>query len=198
MKRIIILSLLFVCSGAAIQAAGFGKKKTEQGYVVTTENDTIKGLISIVDDVESCLKVTISVNKGEKTTYDASKVKYYKRGEEEFISFYDEKRLNVYGIWLFIKLVKKDYLSVYELTYTRETFHGPEAKNDINQVFIILIDGKLPLIVFDNQYYKHKVSEYLSENEDLSNRIKNQYLKYSNFWETVEKFNTWKKTQAEK
>jgi hypothetical protein len=173
------------------------------GYVVLEKGDTIFGMLKQYPPEMSCQKVRIIDENGNKIRVSRAQVIAYRRGDSDFV----KKRYSrpfVLGKPIgFMKLISRGEVNLYKFYYK---VSGPSHNNFQDQGSNPLIynereksdyyverNGKNEL-VWKNSFRKG-MALYFEEHTELSKKILDKELNYSDIWSIVEEFNRWYSTQ---
>ncbi|MFM7430972.1 MAG: hypothetical protein ACKO1F_13865 [Flammeovirgaceae bacterium] len=141
MKCTLLLLILIPLASARSQEAGY-----QSGFIVTNQNDTIKGLIKNKNSVPYRILVDIKFKKNkdsEVEKFGPRQLKGFQIGSTKYKSLITDA--NGISETLFLEVVDEGKLNYYELEYT-----GLGAGNVTNYVILQLSNRKEQLIYSKN------------------------------------------------
>jgi|GEM_PF-5417084 len=166
------------------------------GYIVTLENDTIEGVLEILDEVKYCREVRFKKRNVDKaiTTYLPKDILAYKIKDDVYESYKDVhcilKSCNNNQLReVFIKLIEEDVLKVFMY-----------AAN-INSSYLYTIDY-IPLVQKKDfkpmpfktkRHIKKVVSTYFTDYPELSEKLREYTYKYDDFEKVIADYTNWYK-----
>lgn len=184
MKKHLFLALLFVFGAFSAAKAELVWKS---GYVILNNGDTVKGEIKYNTKKELPLfsKVTLKTPDNVQKNYKPDQVKEYSYEGVRFLPRTVDKEL------VFLKLVSAGQINLFEWQY--EVYHGDQTLVE-KDFYIEKVgsDVKEPEKLKGNRF-KKTVSELMSDNVDLVNRVENDSKKYeiAEMQSVIEEYNEW-------
>ncbi|MFY0627659.1 MAG: hypothetical protein JXR07_15285 [Reichenbachiella sp.] len=169
MKQVAFFLLLFLITFLS---------KAQGDWVVTLQNDTIKGKIGFITNGPYDMdQISIKVGK-KKTKYTPLEVKRLSKKNDQFIPY------KVNGKYQFVKVVVEGYLSW--LKYLNPDSNGYE---DFSMNLLAKKDGTNTLV--SNIGFMKAVRKFLEDCEPLEEKIKNNEYKPRDLEEIVSYYNNW-------
>ncbi|MCB0824169.1 MAG: hypothetical protein KDC09_15835 [Bacteroidales bacterium] len=159
----------------------------KEGYVILNNNDTLFGELEVLSDIQCGKKVIIKV--GEKVTkYKPKKIKAYKIGEDEYVTKQFTLPGNLSTFTRFLKVWELGKVNIYGYYYSANTqyFDVSNPNNKSHEVFIEK-DGILERV--KDTGFANRMSEYFSDNKELSEQILNNKLTYYDILKIVRIYN---------
>ncbi|MFH1321250.1 MAG: hypothetical protein ABII90_11455 [Bacteroidota bacterium] len=156
--------------------------KWQEGYIITVYNDTIYGMTK--KRRSDCYSEVgfKGYEDGKKKIYTAREIVYYKWSNELYRSVFIPLnllfwQLNI-GRYSFVKVIEEGKISLYETKYL-------PGLSLSGKKFIVKIDSIKPLTVrtkifSDKIFNRKKLANYLSENTEISDRIRNEKIYFNN------------------
>jgi len=161
------------------------------GYIITNSNDTIVGLVKYVNQVPYRVLVDIKFKETEKSktkVYPPETILGYKAESKIFHSLKDPD----YSGKQFMELIIDGYVRLYTSTVT--SFGASQYGSANSSSNYLLKTGDKVLFSVDKKF-KERVSEYLSDNEVVSGKIRNGVYKKSDIEEIIKEYNGSKQTK---
>ena len=184
MKKHLSLVILLVLGTYGITRAELVWKT---GYVILNSGDTVKGEIKYNTKKELPLFTKVSLRNAENVTknYKPDDIREYCYEETHFLTRTMDKEL------VFLKLVSSGNINLFEWQY--EIYHGDQTQ--VEKDFYIEKIGsaeKEPQKLKGNKFRK-MVSELMSDNTELVNRVENDNKKYeiNEMQSVIEEYNEW-------
>ncbi|MEM1137345.1 MAG: hypothetical protein AAGI07_16015 [Bacteroidota bacterium] len=194
-KSILISCLTFCTSLSYAQIKITGGHFIE-GYIVTTDNDTVKGFVALFDEVTSAKEVHFKKSKTtNKMVYYPENIRAYGRKGEVYRSYKDIYCLlkscgkNKYQS-VFIKLVEKDVLTIFMFAAN----HNVTQYYAVNYIPLLQKSGFDPIPYKNNIHIRKQVSAYFTDYPELATKLRNKEYKSDDFDEVVTTYTRWSKS----
>lgn len=158
------------------------------GYVVTNANDTIRGLIKYANAAPYRRLQNIKFKADQDTKvkiFPPEKNKSFYAGETVFHS------VRSGGTQYFMELVIDGPLKLYELNETMLGVPQNGASADVRTYFLLRKGEHQAFSVSGS--FKKAIAEYLSDNQEISAKIKDGFYKRNDIHEIVREYNSAKK-----
>jgi hypothetical protein len=158
----IILAIIVLLASIQFSKAQYGFIK---GYVITNTNDTLYGEIKDRNAIPNILFERIKFkpeNGGKKTSYSATQIKGYKKGDDCFESiscFLDTA--------VFVKVVRDGFLSLYKYEY--QSF---ENSSGYGCTFLLKKQDSPCVLELSATDFKKQLLDYFNDSNLVKNRIK--------------------------
>lgn len=90
-----------------------------EGYAITIKGDTLYGKIKdFASKSRSCKYITMKDSNGINHRFTLNHIKYYKKGNEEYImKSYDKEKVKFYHDKCFMKLIARGKINLYRFDY---------------------------------------------------------------------------------
>lgn len=185
-KITFLLAVMTISVGLKGQDSGF-----LNGYIITNSNDTIVGLVKYINQVPYRVLVDIKFKETEKSktkVYPPETILGYKAESKIFHS------LNTpgYSGKQFMELIIDGYVRLYTSTVT--SFGVSQYGSANSSSNYLLKTGDKVLFSVDKKF-KERLSEYLSDNEVVSGKVKNGVYKKRDIEEIIREYNESKQTK---
>lgn len=161
------------------------------GYIITNSNDTIVGLVKYVNQVPYRVLVDIKFKENEESktkVYPPNSIKGYKADNKIFHSLQNPE----FGGNEFMELVINGYVKLYTSTVT--SFGVPQYGGANTTSSFLLKTGDKILFSVANGKFKDRLSEYLSDNSIIAEKIKTGEYKKKDIEEIIREYNKSKLT----
>lgn len=179
-------AILFIA--LTIGAIGYNQAQDikEVDFLVKTTGDTLTGKFKYKDGSGGIkAKITVKVNDTLKVTLKASEVKYFKEGENEYISFEPKGEEGSY----FIKIiVLGKYLELYEWQLPVELSDGKK----IELFSYIRKKGDKTFMELDHVTWKKELPNIIGDYEELADAVWKGKYKLEQLGEIITMYNKWK------
>jgi hypothetical protein len=183
MKYILLLLTLISFYVASAQEVGY-----QNGFVITNENDTIRGLIKNRNSVPYRVLVDIKFKKDKDSKvemFEPHQLKGFQIGTTKYKSL--TTSANEISERLFLEVIIEGKLNYYELEYS-----GLGAGNSTYYV-ILQLNGKKEQLTYSKRdmlfSFKNKITEYLSDNAVLCEKIRSGFYKKKDIEKIVKEYN---------
>jgi len=189
-KNIILLLFITITSNGFSQFINY-----IDGYVVKENRDTIYGQLRELNAEKSCLKIKFIDSKGNKVKFKDKEVYAYKRGDDLYYKKTYERPISISNMKGFMKLMVKGKVNLYKFNYVEKNVGVMDSNGGMipggnsyrKDYYIEKKNSNLFLVTKIG--FKHLVANYLSDNFDLANKIRNKELKYRDIKEIVRTYN---------
>ncbi|MEO1053251.1 MAG: hypothetical protein AAFX87_21645 [Bacteroidota bacterium] len=174
----------------AIFATSNGFCQSDNGYVVTLKNDTIRGRLKNFGEIKSCNKVDLVDNKKARRKYKPKHLKAYQIDNSIYVTQRAERPLKLGSALVFMKLVVDGDVRLFRYHYFAQTGGAGPNQPSISTPeidYYLERDGKLTLV--RSLGFKKSMSIYFRDNRELIKLIQNKDLKYRNMEEIVRIYN---------
>ena len=185
-KITFLLVVMIISVGLRGQDSGF-----LNGYIITNSNDTIVGLVKYINQVPYRVLVDIKFKETEKSktkVYPPDKILGYKAENKIFHSL----KISDYSGKQFMELIIDGYVRLYTSTVT--SVGVPQNGSANSSSNYLLKSGDKALFSIDKKF-KERLSEYLSDNEVVSGKIKTGVYKKKDIAEIVNEYNESKRAK---
>jgi hypothetical protein len=180
-----LLSALFLTISSCIlfaQDSGF-----LPGFIITNSSDTIKGLVKYINQVPYRVLSDIKFKENEEAKtqqYSANELIGYKAEEKIFNSVSTSGKE---GARKFMELIADGYVKTYRLTVSsfRTSTYGANTRT----YDYLLKTGDTKPYKIDAYNWNETLSDYLSDNKTLANRIRNGVYTYRDLPDIVKEYN---------
>ncbi|MEM7105530.1 MAG: hypothetical protein AAF502_20500 [Bacteroidota bacterium] len=189
MTRIIFLFLIILATSTISHAQ---TTNFVNGYVVTTEGDTLKGLLRKYRYSAKPSTVAIFQDKtGKKTKYKPKDLISYKVGTDKYeTKIYSRPGLS--PIVAFMKVVIEGHLTLYSQAYQSASMPiGPNpipGGTDIQESYYLEKQG-YPLFFVKKMKFRKEIASYISDSESTINRMNEEKMKYTDLRTIVNMYN---------
>lgn len=167
------------------------------GFVITSDGDTINGTLKNLGITTSCSKVKFYYDNGEKGKFKVGNLKGYQRGNEAYVVRMRERPLSLTRpMKSFMKVLDHGKVNLYEYNYTVNSggymgaggvMVGSYSSNRTDY-YLEKSSGQLMLVRTGN--FKKEMSNYFKNNKDLSASILEKELRYNDIEEIVRIYNS--------
>ena len=168
---------------ASAQKGGF-----HQGYIVTLDNDTIKGFVKNLNSFPYRILTNIkfkSSNKAKVWTYEPSQLKSYKIIND----LYESRRLN--SIPIFVRLVASGNVNLYEIT-TSGMYNNPTGGSYMRKSTSHYLKRKDEdnLFKIAGPHFKERLCNYFNDAPSICQKIMNGEYRKKNVSQIVAEYNS--------
>lgn len=160
------------------------------GYIITNSSDTVRGYVKYINQVPYRVLPDIKFKETESSKdkkYTPNDLLGYKAGDKIFHSLVlpngnSEKQ--------FMELVKDGYIKIYEASVTSFGAPSPTVPGSgTNSYEYLLKTGDDKLFEVNGGKFKERLSEYLSDNKEIADKIISGTYKRKNLKIIVEEYN---------
>lgn len=158
MKALLFI-ILFFCS-----LLSWSQKKIDtfkDGYIVTSQGDTLVGLIKVAKEIDHYTKVIFKDKKNCTKTYNASQLLEYFYFNNQYVSAYHDNKP------CFFKLLVNGNIKLYKLML-------PNGNEEPELVFFALPKGEGEVIKLDEDKLNKQLQRLFKVNTNLKNKIAKQ------------------------
>ena len=188
MKRLCLsFFLVLICYIGQLQAQN--RRYTEEGYIVTLQNDTIYGLLKYKSRVQSCKTVFFLSATGNKKKYYASELKGYSQNRVTYRSF--PLPNDLLGASAFLKEFVKGEVNLYLRYVNSVMVMGPQSQvvTKTLEIFYYRKEDSKELIRVKKLGFKDQLSDVVKADVELSAMILNKDYRYDDIVKIIEIYN---------
>ncbi|MDD4993039.1 MAG: hypothetical protein PHR83_12480 [Paludibacter sp.] len=183
-----------ICSILFISINTYSQKKLDKflnvqyklGFAILNNGDTLNGPFEF-NNCEKNYQILVYVNPTDfsKKAYNPQEVKFFALDS----TYYLPKELK--DGWVFVQLISNDKLGVYLYKRFLTTQMGSGSEN---QLMLEKPNGQYILVPLNNFFpFKFKVSDFFSDDEELSTKILNETYKRKDIIKIAYDYNNWLK-----
>lgn len=173
--RLFLLAALFSTSLLFSQ----NPKGYEEGSVLLTSGETIKGWIKFKSGEEIKNRLTIILNEQEKRTYKHSDIVSFETPDASFISYEIAKE----GV--FLRVLADGAIQLYELQYAFSQGSSDSYKYEM----YIRRQGEKDLVAIKQGSWKKQIVEYIADNSAILQQLEKGKIKQDELPVLIQQYN---------
>lgn len=183
MKYITFTLLLFLFTATLT----YSQKGYLEGYAVTNEGDTVKGMVKHKTGDEIKDKITVKKSEEEKVTLKAAEITGFVVGDEEFRTIVLDKDK------VFMKRLAAGPVFLYEYQYINE---NSGSYTPVFEVYITK-EAEKSLVMVKPGSFKKTVATYISDYPELAVDVDKGKYKIDDIEQVILKYNSWRNALEE-
>lgn len=165
-----------------------------KGFVIKESKDTIFGKLKDMSDERSCSTIKFIDPNGNRIKFKNKDVYAYKRGNDLYFKKSFERPVSIGKMQGFMKIIVDGEIKLYQFNYAVRnagtmnsdgvmTGGGTSYQKDY------YVEKDDEHILVRKGVFKNTMSEYFSDNKDLSDKINSRELKYRDMEKIVRIYN---------